>query len=197
VRDGVGSDLRYSVSIEKIAIWLEKAMDGKRGFTVALTSVNPAEGVTHLVIDLVHHFSNDRGKKVVTVDLAGMGSLIKDLGADDERLLGDPSNLHPVDSGKSFVLSERGLPARMDEKNIRSCLASVASQADIVFIDAPHILEEGFMPVAGAVNAVIVVMDLAVTSRREAAAAVAGMKKGMKKVSLGELGMVINRGGAE
>ena len=189
----MGSDLRYSISIEKIAIWLEKAMGGNEGFTVALTSVNPAEGVTHLVIDLVHHFSIDRGKKVVTIDLAGMGSLIKNLGADEERLLGERSNLHPVDPGKSFVLSERGLPSRMDGENIKSCLASVSSEADIVFIDAPHILEEGFMPVAGAVDAVMVVIDLAITSRRAAAAAVAGMKK----VSSGEIGVVINRGGTE
>jgi len=190
VSGGVGSDLRYSACIEKIATWLEKAGGGKRGFTVAFTSVKPAEGVTHLAIDLIRHFSVDRGKKVVTVDLAGMGSLIKGLGADEEILLGERSNLHPAGPGNSLVLRETGLPARLNSESIGACLESVTAEADIVLVDAPHILEDGFMALAGAVDVVIVVMDLAITSRREAAAAVARMKK----AAPARIGMVINRG---
>jgi cellulose biosynthesis protein BcsQ len=190
VRGSVGSDLRYNAGIEKIAAWLEKVGGGRTGFTVALTSVRPAEGVTHLVIDLIHHFSIDRGKKVVAVDLAGMGSLIKGLGANEEILLGERSNLHPAGPGNSYVLRETGLPARLDSESVNACLKSVTAEADIVLIDAPHILEEGFVALAGSVDVVIVVLDMAITSRHEAASAM----DRMKKAAPGRIGVVINRG---
>ena len=68
-------------------------------------------------------------------------------------------------------------------------LDSISGEGDIVVLDAPHILEDGFLNFAGDVDVVLLVLDPELTNRDEASDAVARIKE----ATTSEIAIVMNR----
>lgn len=185
----MSSELKYSLSIARIAIALTRERGSRHHFSVIFTSLNPAEGVTHLVTDLARYLSANGKGKVIVVDLSGMGSLAKLLGANEDHFVGKFSNLHTTGLPNLFFLAPGFLPERAGGEAMRGLLGTLSLEGGTVIIDAPRVLEDGLLTFAGFADGIILVLDPELTNRNQAVDAVREMKGKGAKV----MGVVLNR----
>lgn len=181
--------MKYSLSIARIALALSRQKGPRAHFSVVLTSLNPAEGVTQIATDLARYLCTNGRGKVIVVDLAGMGSLAKLLGADEEHLMGELSNLHPTGLANLFLLAPQFLPGQPGREAMKELLERLSQEGGTVIIDAPRVRESGFLEAATAADGIFLVLDPRLTRWEQAMDAVKHMKEIRAKV----IGVILNR----
>jgi Mrp family chromosome partitioning ATPase len=185
--------MQYSLSIARVALALTRRKGSAQHFSVALTSLSPGEGVTQIVTDVARYLCTHGRGKVIVIDMSGMGSLAKLLGADEEHLMGELSNLHPTGLANLFLLAPQFLPERPGRDYMRELLERLSREGGMVLVDSPRVREDGFPEAAAAADGIIIVLDPRLTGREKAMDALRDLKDLRSKV----MGIVLNRSAKE
>ncbi len=179
---------KYSLGLEKIALSLEKAKGSKRYLSCAVTSVGRGEGVSSVSFELGRFLAEKRKKTVVALDCTGRGDLKRLLDVREE-IAGKTTGLHRTSVDRLYFFEPVGRNSVSADYRKPESAGLLSEEADYLIVDAPHIAEDSFLDTVGAVDGILLVLDLAMTVRDEAKTAV----EKMKQAGVTVIGAILNR----